>query len=151
MQLFTSGGSKYISCNKGIKDTATSAFSIFVVLVHCSPLFLFFSVSLFYWVMYCYIQTTLSVPDLILRIGIFFASIFILIVIAKDAFDHIDINPYLHWYWTSFRGHYLCLDLNGVHLHEAEDAVGAGSYLYLYSDFRSYLHFNSWCCRFFYA
>ena len=89
--------------------------------------------------------------DLILFLGIFFASIFILIVIAEDAFDHIDIKPYLHWYWTSFCDHYLCLDLNGVHLHEAEDAVGAGSYLYLYSDFRSYLHFNSWCCRFFFC
>ena len=141
MQLFTSGGSKHISCNTGIKDTATSAFSIFVVLVHRSPLYFFFSFFILLGWCNWYLQTILSVPDLILFLGIFFASIFILIVIAEDAFDHIDNNPYLHWYWTSFRGHYLCLDLNVVHLHEAEDAVGAGSYLYLYSDFRSYLHF----------
>ena len=61
--------------------------------VFCISFFLFlYSIGMMHW----YLQTILSVPDLILFLGIFFASIFILIVIAEDASDHIDINSYLH-------------------------------------------------------
>lgn len=120
-----------------LRQHFSSLLSWFTVALHISFFSFFILLGWCNW----YIQTILSVLDLILFLGIFFASIFILILIAEDAFDHIDDSSYLQWYWTSFRGHYLFLDLNGVHLHEAEDAVGAGSCLYLYSDFRSYLHF----------